>query len=125
METAETWKINRDKYINFRIYRSPCETNYVEIKGKETNVINMMIDAYHDVPDSRTSYKPIFSFSAGNEKYTVPYCRFIDEKEFDLKDGDRVRIVYCKSSPELYIMQSDKKSYCYLPKIMSNTEKGN
>jgi len=67
---------------------------------------------------------PIFSFSAGGEKYTVPYCRFVDEKEFDLKDGDRVRIVYCKSAPELYIMQSDKKSYCYLPKIMSNTGKG-
>lgn len=125
METAETWKIDREKYANFRVNGSLFEAyDYDHIKANETNIINMATDAYHDIPDSRTSYMPIFSFSVGGEKYTVPYCRFIDEKEMALKDGDRVRIVYCKSEPELFIMQSDKKSYHYLPKIMSSTGKG-
>lgn len=74
--------------------------------------------AVKSIDDGRVSYKPVIRYKVGDKIYTQPYHRYIDERKFRIKDGENVRIIYCKSNPRFYILHNDTESYRYLNYIL-------
>ena len=77
-----------------------------------------MRKAYHNLQDSRVSYKPTVRVMLDGKKRELEYFRFVSDRELRLREGQTVRICIDPKAPDAFVIVGDHAAYRYLNKIV-------
>ncbi len=102
LEAVKTQKLELREFENRSSYRKP----------------EPLRKAYHNMQDSRVSYKPTVRVLLQGKKRELEYFRYVSDRELHLHEGQTVRICLDPNAPELFVIVGDIASYSLLSQIV-------